>query len=115
MRDAHDPAADARAWQVPQAFDEPAPFYAWLRDNAPVWRVPGTTTSLVSRWCDVADATARVDDFSSNLTALIYTNPDGTLGEFDTGGLGAATQVLAVADPPSHGPQRKLVVPHLTA
>jgi cytochrome P450 len=110
-----DSTRDSTTWQLPQAFDEPAPFYAWLREHAPVWRVPGTTTSLVSRWNDVVDATSRIDDFSSNLTALIYTNADGTLGEFDTGGLGANTQVLAVADPPSHGPQRKLVVPHLTA
>lgn len=115
MKSAEDGVSDSTTWQLPQAFDEPTPFYEWLRTHAPVWRVPGTTTSLVSRWADVVDATARVDDFSSNLTALIYTNADGSLGEFDTGGLGANTQVLAVADPPSHGPQRKLVVPHLTA
>jgi cytochrome P450 family 144 len=105
----------ASPWEDRSIIDDPYPFCATLRESAPVWRVPGTRTFYVAPWELVAEAVARVDDFSSNLTAVLIAGPDGHATEFDMTPLGAAINVLATGDEPDHGPQRKLVAPHFTA
>ena len=102
-------------WADRSIVDDPYPFYAQLRERAPVWRVPGTRTFFVAPWDLVAEAVARVDDFSSNLTAVLITGPDGGATEFDMTPLGPAINVLATGDEPDHSAQRKLVAPHFTA
>ena len=102
-------------WADRGIVDDPYPFYAQLRESAPVWRVPGTRTFFVATWELVAEAVARVDDFSSNLTAVLITDADGGATEFDMTALGSAINVLATGDEPDHTPQRKLVAPHFTA
>ena len=87
--------------------------YRSLRQDAPVWRVPGTRTWLVTTWALVSEANSRSDDFSSNLTALLVSGPDGEPVEFDLTSLGTAIDVLATADDPSHAAHRRLVFPHL--
>jgi cytochrome P450 len=98
---------------APAALDDPYPGYARLRREAPVWRIPGTRTWLVTTWALVSDATGRADDFSSNLTALLVSGPDGRLVEYDMTGLGTAIDVLATADDPGHATHRRIVFPHL--
>jgi cytochrome P450 len=102
-------------WEDRRIVDDPYPFYATLRESAPVWRVPGTSTSFVAPWEVVSEAVARTDDFSSNLTAVLITGPDGRPTEFDMTVLGPAINVLATGDEPDHTRQRKLVAPHFTA
>src|SRR5436309_15247275 len=82
-------------WADRSIVDDPYPFYAQLRECAPVWRVPGTRTFFVAPWDLVAEAVARVEDFSSNLTAVLITGPDGGATEFDMTPLGPAINVLA--------------------
>ena len=101
-------------WDDQSIIDDPYPFYAKLRESAPVWRVPGTRTFYVAPWELVAEVVARPDDFSSNLTAVLITGPDGRPTEFDMTPLGSAINVLATGDEPDHGPQRKLAAPHFT-
>ena len=101
-------------WADRSIVDDPYPFYAQLRECAPVWRVPGTRTFFVAPWDLVAEAVARVEDFS-NLTAVLITGPDGGATEFDMTPLGPAINVLATGDEPDHSAQRKLVAPHFTA
>lgn len=91
--------------------DDPAPFYAHLRAHAPVWEIPGTGSFVVSSAALVADAVARPEDFSSNLTSLLYTGGDGRPTVFDMTHLGAAIHVLATADPPAHTAHRRLLQP----
>ena len=92
---------------------DPVPFHAWLREHAPVYRVPGTTFHLVATWDLVVDAVARIDDFSSNLDVLLYTDDDGRPASFDVAALGANVQTLATADPPAHTRHRRAVFPSL--
>lgn len=101
-------------WEDRSVVDDPYPFYARLRDEAPVWQVPGTRTHYVAPWALVADAVARPDDFSSNLTAVLIEGEDGLPTELDMTPLGPAINVLATGDEPAHGPARKLVAPHFT-
>lgn len=91
--------------------DDPAPFYEHLRTNAPVWEMPGSGTFVVTTAALVAEATARIEDFSSNLTGLLFTDDAGRPTVFDMGDRGSAIHVLATADPPSHTDHRKLLQP----
>jgi cytochrome P450 len=98
----------------PAAVEDPYPFYAELRRLGPVHRVPGTDFFLVSTWDAVQEATARVDDFSSNLTAALVHQGDA-ITVFDMDVVGSPGHVLATADDPHHADERKLVLPGLVA
>jgi cytochrome P450 len=94
--------------------DEPYTFYRQLRDRAPVWTVPDRSLVAVSTYDLVAEATGRVEDFSSSICCLLYRDDAGLpcrlpLGD-DTG-----MQALATADPPVHASHRKAVFPELVA
>ncbi len=96
----------------PSVIADPYTFYGRLHTEAPVWQVPGTEVCVVSSFAMVAEATSRVEDFSSSMHHLLYRRPDGLPGRL---GFGAGTQVLAVADPPVHTVHRKVVFPELMA
>src|SRR5262249_48920477 len=89
--------------------DDPYAFYRRLVAEAPVWCVPGTEIVVVSSYDAVTEVVSRVDDFSSNLHALLYRSALGTpeLLPFEAGGL----QTLAIADPPVHTVHRNTVFP----
>src|SRR5262249_3378893 len=80
------------------------------------WRIADTEVVIVSSFAAVSEATNRVDDFSSNLRALLYRTEGGTPGilpfnvDVDVG-----VQALATADPPTHTVHRKAVFPELVA
>lgn len=93
---------------------DPRPLYDTLRRRAPVWQLPGQGTYLVSDPSLVRDAVGRPKEFSSNLVSLLYRDADGGLAPFPMAPLGDATHVLAVADPPVHTRQRRLLQPHLS-
>ena len=80
--------------------DDPYPFYERLRTEAPVWRVPGTDVFVASTFEMVADATARVQDFSSNMRYLLYRDEAGLPARLSFGG-DTGVQTLATADPRS--------------
>ena len=94
---------------------EPYAFYRRLREEAPVWRVPGVDLFLVSTWDGVAEATGQVEDLSSNLSTLVVRGRDGQPELFDTSVLGPGTTTLATSDPPAHTVHRKAVFPELVA
>ena len=97
----------------PDVLDDPYPFYARLHREAPVWQVPGTEIFVASTFETVADATARVADFSSNMRCLLYRDDEGLPARLDFGDGGGFT--LATADPPIHTVHRNVVFPELMA
>jgi cytochrome P450 len=96
-----------------QSVDDPAALYGRLRVEVPVWEVPSTGVFTVSRFELVAEATGRVDDFSSNITCLLYRDADGLPCRLRFGD--ASVQALATADPPTHALHRSTVFPELVA
>jgi cytochrome P450 len=94
--------------------DDPSALYTELRAKAPVWEIPGTATYLVTSAALVNEAVARPEDFSSNLSSLIFRGGDGCPEVFDMAPMGDAIHVMATADPPVHTAHRKLLQPHLT-
>jgi cytochrome P450 len=98
----------------PEHLEDPYPLYRRLRQQSPVYRVPGTGFFLVSSWELVAEAATRTADFSSHLTATLILRPDGSAGCFDMDHTGQAVHVLATADDPDHALHRKLLSPVLS-
>ena len=94
-----------------QVLSDPYPLYHRLREDAPVWAVPGAEVFIVSTFELLAEASARVEDFSSALTSLLYRDDAGLPGRFTFGDAGG--QVLATADPPMHEIHRRAVFPEL--
>jgi cytochrome P450 family 144 len=97
----------------PKVLDDPYPFYRRLREEAPVWEVPGTEVFTVSTFELLAEAAGRVEDFSSNMKCLLYRDDAGLPSRFAFGDAGG--QALATADPPLHAIHRNAVFPELVA
>ncbi|MFD4402800.1 cytochrome P450 [Nocardia sp. NPDC058499] len=97
----------------PVYLDNPYPLYRSLREQAPVYRVPGTDFFLVTTWELLVEAATRAGEFSSNLTSVLVREPDGSAATFDIDAAGQAVHVLATADDPVHAAHRKLVGPVL--
>lgn len=98
-----------------ESIQDPYPLYRQMVQTAPVHRVGDSGFYAVASWAAVNDAVARPDDFSSNLTATMTYQPDGTVGTFEMEGLGGKSHVLATADDPAHAMHRKTLLPHLAA
>lgn len=97
----------------PPVVDNPYPFYRRLREEAPVWRVPGTDIFVVTSFALLVEATARVEDFSSNMNFLLYRDDRGLPCRWSFGESGG--YVLATADPPDHKIHREAVFSELVA
>jgi cytochrome P450 len=107
------PTIPGTALLDPQVIDDPYEFYRRLHEQAPVWRVPGTNVVTVSSFDLVTEATARVEDFSSNMKALLFKNDDGLPEQLSFADM--SQQTLATADPPDHSLHRRTVFPELVA
>jgi cytochrome P450 len=94
---------------------DPYPLYERMLASGPVHRIGDSGFYAVCTWDAVNDAVARPQDFSSNLTATMVYQPDGTVGAFEMDKVGGPAQALATADKPAHAAHRKLLVPQLAA
>ena len=97
----------------PSVLADPYDFYRALREQAPVWPVPGTDVVAISSFALLSEAVARPEDFSSTMRCLLYRDDDGLPARLDFGD--AATPTLAAADPPLHTTHRRAVFPELVA
>ena len=95
--------------------DDPYAGLADLRDNNPVARFGDSEFYAVTSWDLIAEAVARTDDFSSNLTATMVWHDDGQVTGFPVAELGSSMHVLATADDPRHRMHRRIIMPSLTA
>ncbi len=93
----------------------PYALYDRMRAENAVTRIGESAFYAATSFEAVVEATGRPQDFSSNLTAAMWHQPDGTITEFAMDGPGGATHVLATADDPIHATHRKLVLPRLAA
>src|SRR5271163_2245527 len=97
----------------PSVLADPYDFYRTLREQAPVWSVPGTEVVAISTYALLSEAVARPEDFSSTMRCLLYRDGDGLPARLDFGD--AAMPTLAAADPPVHTTHRRAVFPELVA
>src|SRR5579871_1348798 len=87
-------------------WEDPYPTFGTLRRHAPVARLGDDPAYLVSTWGLIAEAAARVEDFSNHFRYTLFTRGDGTLGAIESGGAGP--DVFAGADPPVHTAHRRI-------
>lgn len=99
----------------PARLQDPYPLYDRLRTIAPVAQVGDSPFFVATSFDAVIEATARFQDFSSNLTATMWSQPDGTVSAFGMGEPGSPIHVLATADDPAHAAHRKMVLPRMAA
>ncbi|AKS30879.1 cytochrome P450 [Mycolicibacterium goodii] len=99
----------------PEYIQDPHPLYRRMLETAAVHPIGDSGFYAVCGWDAVSDAIARPEDFSSNLTAAMTYQPDGTVGAFEMEGLGGKSHVLATADEPAHTAHRKALLPQLAA
>lgn len=99
----------------PQLIEDPYPFYARLRERAPVYEIPDTGVYLVSTWQLITEVLKNRGDYSAHLTGILVTGADGSAELFDLTTFGSAVDAIANADEPEHSVHRKLVLPQLTA
>lgn len=95
----------------PATLADPYPFYAALRDRAPVFDAPGGY-ALVSRYEDVRTAALDTSTYSSKLVSLLVGGRGTGLIE-PLVKLGGPVDTLAITDAPVHLAQRKLVTKHM--
>lgn len=98
-----------------QYIQDPYQLYERMHAHGPIHRIGDSDFYAVTGWEAVNEAIARCDDFSSNLTATMMLDDDGTVCPFPMGDLSGPTQVLATADDPAHAVHRKLLIPQLAA
>jgi len=97
------------------SLQDPYPLYNQLRAAGAVRRISASEFYAVTSWDAVVDVITRVDEFSSNLTATMVYQPDGTVTAFTMAPFGDPSHALATADDPAHTAHRKLLLPHLAA
>ncbi len=97
-----------------RVLSDPRPLYDVLRREAPVWRIPGQNSYLVSDPVLIRDVVARTSEFSSNLVSVLHRDDGGGLVAFDLTPYGDPANTLATADPPVHTRHRRLLQPHLS-
>jgi cytochrome P450 len=98
-----------------ESLQDPYPLYERMRAAGPVRRIGSSEFYAVCSWDAVVEAIDRVAEFSSNLTATMVYQSDGTVAPFNMAPLGDPSHALAVADDPAHAAHRKLLVPQLAA
>lgn len=97
------------------AIQDPYPLYEQMRSEAPVHRIGESDFYAVCGWDALVEATNRVEDFSSNLTATVVYDHSGAVNPFPMMPLGDPAHALATADDPAHAVHRKVLLPHLSA
>ncbi len=92
------------------AIDDPQVLYRRLRQTMPLSRVADTGIHLVADWSLIEEALHREEDFSSNLSGVLFRGADGVPGCFELPE-SDAINVIATADEPDHGVHRELLQP----
>lgn len=100
---------------APDAIEDPYPFYASLREHAPVHEIGATGVFLVATWKLIEEVLFRHREFSANLTGILVIGAKGSPELLDLDGLGTFTDSIANADEPDHAVHRSVVQPAFTA
>jgi cytochrome P450 len=100
------------AYPSREVLECPYQYYAAMREDAPVYKVPGGNQYVVSRHKDIVEALRKPEIFS-NVSFVLQDGVmrDATLADLRTEGRVAAFQA---SDPPVHTVKRRLAFEHFT-
>ena len=88
---------------------DPYPWYKALRDESPIYKIPGFDYYVVSRYEDIQKICKNTKAFSSNLVSILLRG-GSTLNRPISG----IVDVLALQDPPIHSRQRRIAMKSLS-
>jgi cytochrome P450 len=95
---------------APETIENPFPFWAWLRKEAPVWEVPDAGYFTISRYSDLVEVSRDSETFSSELLAVVQRDDSGRPRLQKTELIGRPqARVLGVADGEMHTRHRRVV------
>lgn len=95
---------------APDTVENPFPFWAWLRKEAPVWEVPGAGYFTISRYADLVEVSRDSETFSSELLAVVQRDKTGRPSLQKTELVGRPqARVLGVSDGDMHTRHRRAV------
>jgi cytochrome P450 len=95
---------------APETIENPFPFWAWLRKEAPVWEVPDAGYFTISRYEDLVEVSRDSGTFSSELLAVVQRDDSGRPRLQKTDLVGRPqSRVLGVADGDMHTRHRRAV------
>jgi cytochrome P450 len=106
------PAQETDMWNpvAPEIIENPFPFWAWLRKEAPVWEVPDAGYFTISRYADLIEVSRDSETFSSELLAVVQRDDSGRARLQKTELVGRPqARVLGVADGEIHTRHRRVV------
>jgi cytochrome P450 family 144 len=105
----------------PETVEDPHGYYAELRDTDPVHELAGTGTFVVTRMDLIHEVVANPTVYSSRSARFLHHRVNdgmpglrGVSSDADVDLSESAGSVLATADPPDHGRQRKVVTRRLS-
>lgn len=102
-----------------EVLEHPYAYYALLRESDPVHLIEGTNAYLVARVDLIQEVVANPHIYSSHSSEFLYISESNQPGLRSPGPPGESDVempgVLATADPPSHGRQRKILSGLLSA
>jgi hypothetical protein len=95
---------------APEIIENPFPFWAWLRKEAPVWKVPDAGYFTISRYADLIEVSRDSETFSSELLAVVQRDDSGRARLQKTELVGRPqSRVLGVSDGDMHTRHRRAV------
>ena len=100
---------------APEIIENPFPFWAWLRKEAPVWEVPDAGYFTISRYADLMEVSRDSETFSSELLAVVQRDDSGRARLRKTDLVGRPqSRVLGVSDGDMHTRHRRAVAAFLS-
>ncbi len=93
---------------APETVESPFAFYDWLRREAPIFELARAGYRVVAPYALVRETALAVEDYSSNIVAVLTAHADSLPTLLDLTGMNPIVDVLATVDPPRHGAQRRL-------
>ena len=97
-----------------RAIENPHEIYARLRSERPLSRVAESGVHIVATWALIDEVLGREEDFSANLTGVLFRGEGDEPSAFELPSTGA-TDVIATADEPRHAIHRFASQPTLDA
>ncbi len=99
---------------APETVENPYPFYRAMREDAPVYQVPGAGFFIISRYADILSALNNEELFSSRQPPGVNTGMPSAVAEIYAQGY-PPVDTLLTNDPPAHTRYRVLVTKAFSA
>jgi cytochrome P450 len=94
---------------APEVIESPYEFYQVLREQSPVYQLPGTNIFMLSRWDDIRKTAKDTATFSNDFMELLKgPDPSPEAAEIYAGGIEPVDTLLTM-DPPRHKVYRSLI------